>query len=62
MFDPTTLGFFHSCNKIFVLYQDSPKRCEHIIKVLNQIKTGQIYLIRTQCDKWDNSQAKTLQQ
>lgn len=62
MYEPTTLGFFHSCDKIFVLYKDSPKRCEHIIKVLNKIKTGKIYLIRTQCDKWDTSQSKTLQQ
>lgn len=55
MFDPQNLGFFHGCDKIFVLYKDSPKRCEHIIKVLDKIKNGKIILVRTQCDSWDPS-------
>ena len=62
MFDPKNLGFFQSCDKIFVLYKDSPKRCEHIIQVLNKIKTGQLILVRTQCDTWEPSHEKTLAQ
>lgn len=56
------LSFFAGCHKIFILYKDSPKRCDKIIQVLNAIKPGQLILIRTQCDNWDETQNKTLEQ
>ena len=62
IYDPKNLGFFASCDKIFIIYKDSPKRCDNVIKVLNQIKPGALHLIRTQCDSWDASHQKTLAQ
>lgn len=60
IYDPKNLGFFKSLSKIFILYKDSPKVCDKVIKVLNEIKPGCLYLIRTQCDTWDPSSLKTL--
>lgn len=62
IYDPKNLGFFAGCDKIFIIYKDSPKRCDNIIKILNKIRPGNIFLIRTQCDSWDASHEKTLAQ
>lgn len=62
IFNPECLSYFHTADKIFILYPDSLKSCKQICLVLGKIKPNDTYAVRTKCDSWDSSHAKTIQQ
>lgn len=56
------LACFKSADRIFIVYPDSLKNIRYMIQVLFAIKPKDIFLVRSQCDKFDNSQQKSLEQ
>lgn len=51
-----------SVNEAFILYPDSLKNSEHLVRVITAIKPKHTYLIRTHCDKANKKDNKTLEE
>lgn len=62
IFDPKALSYFHTADRIFILYPDSLKSCREICLVLSKIKPKDTFAVRTQCDKWETGHNKTVEQ
>ena len=62
LFNSDNLSYFHSADRIFILYCDSPKVIKEMIMVLAKIKPTNTYLVRTKCDTWEAGHNKTIQQ
>lgn len=61
IFDPETLSYFHTADRIFILYPDALKNCKEICLVLSKIKPNDTFAVRTQCDKWESSHGKSIE-
>lgn len=61
-YDTEVLAYFHSADKIFILYPDSLKSSKDMIRVLYAIKPNNTYLVRTMCDRWEAGFSKTIAQ
>lgn len=61
-YDPDVLAYFHTADRIFILYPDSLKSCKEMIEVLYKVKPSNTFLVRTQCDRCDSNQSKTIEQ
>lgn len=61
-YDIEVLSYFHSADRIFILYPDSLKSCKDMVRVLAKIKPSNTYLIRSQCDRWEKGMNKTIVQ
>lgn len=47
---------------MFILFPDSLKNSEHLVRVITAIKPKHTYLIRTQCDKASKKDKKTVEE
>lgn len=59
---PEFLKFFHTADRIFILYPDSLSCCRELCLVLSKIKPSNIYAVRTQCDRWKPNHNKSIEQ
>lgn len=50
------------CNQAYILYPDSLKNAENLVRVVAAIKPNHTYLIRTQCDQVSKKDNKTLEE
>jgi hypothetical protein len=49
-------------NEVYILYPDSLKNAEHLIKVITSIKPKHTILLRTKCDMASKKDSKTVEQ
>lgn len=62
LFDHRNLSYFYCTDRIFIVYPDSVKNCKEMIVVLVKIKPNDTFLVRSQCDRWNQSHTKTIEQ
>lgn len=55
------ISIAHS-NEVFILYPDSLKNAEHLVRVIIAIKPNHTFLVRTHCDKASKTDNKTLEE
>jgi GTPase Era involved in 16S rRNA processing len=60
--DPEQLNLFHSADIVFVLYDNSLRACDKIVRTVAQIKGNRCALLRTKCDTWEAGHTNTVDQ